>query len=138
MNDDDAKKAILARRARFIAAAVMSAGIGASCDKDPHPQPCLSVAITDAGADPRPTVCLSPPPTPCLSVAIEPDAGAAIEDGGPSDAGPSDAGPNDAGSRDAGPRPVPCLSKRPPPPPPPVPCLSPARPKVCLDVEPDR
>ena len=46
MNDDDAKKAILARRARFIAAAMVGAGIGVSCsNKDSTPQVCLSVAI---------------------------------------------------------------------------------------------
>ena len=42
MSDDDAKKIILARRARFVAAAVASVGI--ACGKTeagPAPMPCL-------------------------------------------------------------------------------------------------
>jgi hypothetical protein len=123
MNDDDAKKAILARRARFIAAAMVGAGISVSCsNKDSPPQVCLSVAIDqDAGPPPGPSVCLSPIPSPCLSVAPPqpeaPDAGATI--------------------RDAGAPPRPCLSQRPPSKPPkPQPCLSPPPPKVCLDMPP--
>jgi hypothetical protein len=87
--NDDAKKKILARRARFIAAAV--AGISISCGKDrpepclsvthvpdpdaaSTPQPCLEVTASDDGGAPQP--CLSPPPQPCLSVYNPPpDAG---------------------------------------------------------------
>jgi hypothetical protein len=53
---DDAKRAILARRAKFVAAAI--AGLGAACGKEPKGD--------DAGA----------PPGPCLSVYVAPDAGA--------------------------------------------------------------
>ncbi len=82
--DEAAKKAILARRAKFVAAAVASIGI--ACGKESAPQPCLSiepVAPADAGAEAAsvPAPCLtvapqSPPvPTACLSVAQPKDAG---------------------------------------------------------------
>ena len=91
---DDAKKAILARRAKFIAAAVASVGI--ACGKTPmsSPEPCLSIAVDHDAA-----------PMPCLSMPLRPpDAGATA----PADAG-SDA--------EAGPKPIPmpCLSVRMPP-----------------------
>jgi hypothetical protein len=97
---DDARQKILARRARFVAAAV--AGIGAlACTPNPEtpPQPCLSQPMPqnepDAGVadfeDPEPPpeadpqVCLSvqpdepqdePRPQPCLSPLPPPkDAG---------------------------------------------------------------
>lgn len=109
---DDAKAIVLARRAKFVAAAV--AGVGIACGKTETtpPQPCLSVAYVPDAA-----------PQPCLSpVAVPPDAAA--------DAGPTDAGPSDASV----PIPVPCLSvilqKDAGPAPPstktaPMPCLSP-------------
>lgn len=119
MSDDDAKRAVLARRARFVAAAM--AGIAsASCDS--CAQPCLSATPVYADA--------SPPPGPCLSIAYRPiDAGEqiAIDDAGvPGDAGnASDAG-KDAGKKvvvgPPAPPPMPCLS---PPPPPPRACLTP-------------
>jgi hypothetical protein len=66
---NDAKKLVLARRAKFMAAAI--AGIGVACGKEPKtddggaaPGPCLSVYVApDAGAPDvdRPRVCLSPP-----------------------------------------------------------------------------
>jgi hypothetical protein len=137
---DDAKRAILARRARFVAAAL--AGVSACDPKPSEPQVCLSQiyipeadadapTVADAGAriegdageePPRP--CLSPlppprdedagaaePPRPCLSVVyVPPDAGARAR-------------------RDAG------VVK--PPPPRPTVCLSPVRkPQVCLSVAP--
>jgi hypothetical protein len=72
MGDDESKKTILARRARFLAAAMTTAGITSSCcDKvtpDPclePPQVCLTVAIPEADAgeggdatSPHPHVCL--------------------------------------------------------------------------------
>jgi hypothetical protein len=123
MNDDD-KKLILARRAKFVAAAL--AGVSVACGKEPTPppaQPCLSVPMehADAGA-----------PEPCLSV-IDPDW--------ERDASPT---PVDAGAApttrlqqsDAStppPKPTPCLA--PPLPsntgtvkPPPRPCLSVVKP----------
>jgi hypothetical protein len=69
---DDAKKTILSRRARFIAAAI--AGTGIACGKDnASPQPCLEVAYEppDGGAD-----AARPPPRPCLSPALPRDASA--------------------------------------------------------------
>lgn len=108
---DDAKKVILARRARFIAATL--AGVGVACGKEPAPppQPCLSQPMT---VDAEPLPCLSPK-------LVEQDAGA-----------PDAAPPNEP---DAGSKPMPCLA-----PPPatatapgtgtvPRPCLTPVRPK---------
>lgn len=65
---DDAKKAVLARRAKFVAAAL--AGLGVACGKQKAddagagPGPCLTpVVVEDAGADvrTRPRACLSAP-----------------------------------------------------------------------------
>lgn len=76
--DGGAKKIVLARRARFIAAAV--AGLGLACGKE-KAAPCLSIAQPqDAAPLPEPTPCLSAPiphepsepdaePRPCLSIA---------------------------------------------------------------------
>lgn len=113
--DDDQdeldRAAILARRSRFVAAAVAGlagASLIAACggsvtdEGDASPQPCLSPAV-----DAAPQPCLEPPidrdaePQPCLSP-LPPDGG---DDAG--DAAASDGG--DAG--DAGPQP--CLA--PPP-----------------------
>ena len=98
MSDDDAKKIILARRARFVAAAVASVGI--ACGKTEAgsaPMPCLIVAIP-SDAEPPPSDP-GPPPMPCLSPM-------------PADAAAFDP-PADAGAADAT-IPVPCLSIRPP------------------------
>lgn len=109
--NDDSKKMILARRARFVAAAL--AGVGVACGKEQaQPQPCLSQVYVAPDAEPMP--CLSPP------VYVPPDAEATKDDAG---------GPVDAGSAepDAA-RPMPCLSPRPNPTQPPRPCLSVAPP----------
>jgi hypothetical protein len=101
MNDDEAKKAILARRARFVAAAV--AGLAACEPRSPNvPAP------TDDGGTITvpPSVCLSPPQV-CLS---------SIE--------PPQPPPRDAGAVIAPPQPTPCLSVAPNP----TPCLSPPAP----------
>ncbi len=47
-NDDDAKRIVLARRARFVAAALASASL--ACGKMATPQPCLEPMPVDAGA----------------------------------------------------------------------------------------
>lgn len=86
----DAKKEILARRARFVAAALAGAGLAAGLSQcggktdrdtgagdagsDVAPNPCLGMPQPDA--EPRP--CLEPPepdagPEPCLG-ALPPDA----------------------------------------------------------------
>lgn len=109
---DDAKRAVLARRARFVAAAM--AGIAtASCDA--CSRPCLS---------PRPT-SVDASPGPCLSVPMGPvDAGEQIAIDSGADAGDAGDAGKDA-SRAADKRPV--IG-----PPPPQPCLSPM-PRVCLE-----
>ena len=71
MSNDELKKRILSRRARFIAAALTSAGIGVApaCGGETTPQVCLTPIKPDSGldadADATPQACLSP---------IEPDA----------------------------------------------------------------
>ncbi|MBI3200518.1 MAG: hypothetical protein HYZ29_03175 [Myxococcales bacterium] len=82
MTDDDRQK-ILARRAKFVAAAVTALSVGAckpqppeaclsaqpclSVQPDPEPEPCLSMRPMPEGADagpepePEPRVCLSMP-----------------------------------------------------------------------------
>ena len=77
MSDEkDPKRAILARRAKFIAAAVASIGI--ACGKEPSPQPtvCLSATVDPDSQPPKP---LSNPdaqaPQPCLSQPMPRDAG---------------------------------------------------------------
>lgn len=99
---DDAKKLILARRARFVAAALAGMSIACGKEKSNPPEPCLSVPIQRADAEAPPGPCLAAPldwkerwdagsaadaatptttldasvPIPCLSVAIPPpDAG---------------------------------------------------------------
>jgi hypothetical protein len=73
----DAKKTILLRRARFVAAA-MAGLAGPACGKttappenqvQPPPQPCLSPMPTDAST-PAPCLTFAPPPPP------PPEAGA--------------------------------------------------------------
>ena len=88
--NDEAKRLILARRARFVAAAL--AGIAAACGgstDDTDPKPCLSIQPgdggppTDSASDAEPQPCLEPlppdasddaEPQPCLSP-LPPDAG---------------------------------------------------------------
>jgi hypothetical protein len=80
MNEED-RALLLARRARFVAAALTAAGLtAASCNKnhpEANPQPCLSVApATDAGPPQEvpPMVCLSPlPPPPPPDAALVPE-----------------------------------------------------------------
>jgi hypothetical protein len=135
MNDENAKKTILARRARFVAAAMMGVGL-ASCEGKCAPSACLKIAVSEPDAAPMP--CLSPP-------ALLPDAGVSVSggdagddaaaDAGPADAGSADAGPADAGPADAGP----ADAGRPKPPPPPRRrCLSVAhpQPQICLLIDP--
>ncbi|MBK7584349.1 MAG: hypothetical protein IPI67_29610 [Myxococcales bacterium] len=62
MSEDDAKKAILSRRARFVAAALASAGLvvstancGGDTEKDKG-----DASVGGSGGTPQP--CLSPPP----------------------------------------------------------------------------
>jgi hypothetical protein len=97
MGNDDAKRLILARRARFVAAAL--AGVAVACGgSEAEPEVCLSpLAPRDAGgdaADAQPQPCLEPTfdagkdaePQPCLSP-LPPDAGDAGDGGDASDGG---------------------------------------------------
>ncbi|MBS2014726.1 MAG: hypothetical protein JST00_17695 [Deltaproteobacteria bacterium] len=103
MSDDDPKKSdarsvILARRARFVAAAMASLGI--ACGKEQKkPEVCLSVAVLDASGEPS-----------AVDASMgEVDAGGGVDGSAP----PSDAAaPTDAGlppKLDGGPAPQPCL-----------------------------
>lgn len=131
MTDDpkkknDARSVILARRARFVAAAMASISIACGKD-DKKPEPCLSAVAIDASVEPN-----------ALADAIAPiDAGADPVDASTDATSTADASPVDAGlarPNDAGPRPClevtprPCLSVTP------RPCLTPPRP--CLKVAP--
>jgi hypothetical protein len=93
VTDDESRRIILARRARFIAAALASAGItAASCNKsnvEANPQPCLSVAPVNNDAAPPPheappeqvppQVCLSPlPPSPEDAGTVPPPSSAKL------------------------------------------------------------
>jgi hypothetical protein len=87
MGGDEARKLILARRARFVAAAF--AGVAATCGGACEPDPCLSIAMDerdlDGGNDGTPQPCLTPEvfpdsgtdaqPQPCLTPPIDFDAG---------------------------------------------------------------
>jgi len=89
---DDCKRRILARRAKFMMAAIAASGV--ACAKvDEGPQP-----TTDAAADTRPNVCLSADAEPCLGISA--------------DAEPCLEPPYDAGT-DTGPEP--CLAPPPDP-----------------------
>jgi hypothetical protein len=132
--DDEARRIILARRARFVAAALACAGIataacggetsggedspyadgGANSGAGGAPQPCLQPSAGGAenyGGMPLP--CLSPPQGGSYNYGGSPPiAGGAPGDAG-EDATPTDAAPTDAGAPeplDAGGLPVPCLS----------------------------
>lgn len=89
---DEARKIILQRRARFVAAALASVALGTACSKGravepaqclsppppqeedggPPPQPCLE---PPPQACLGPEVCLSPPPPPevCLEAPLQPN-----------------------------------------------------------------
>lgn len=88
---DDAKKIVLARRARFVAAAIAGVSVACSGGLSTTPQPCLDVT-DDSGARP------DADPQPCLGVPYDPDADR------PRDAntdGDVDADAGDAGDADA-------------------------------------
>ncbi|MEO7096524.1 MAG: hypothetical protein ABI175_24915 [Polyangiales bacterium] len=82
MTDDAARRAILARRTRFIAAALTGAGISLGACRDASPEVCLSPLPptektkggADAGTSPTgPTDAgggFDAPPVPCLSPAV--------------------------------------------------------------------
>lgn len=124
------REAILRRRARFVAAALVGLGGLAAVGCDAHPQACLDIpppGTNSSGASgpsatvgpsptptPSPTPAPTPEPMPCLSVAYDPDAGPPPM---PCLAPPPSS--QQPPVQDAGPAPTP------PPTPPPRPCLSP-------------
>jgi hypothetical protein len=154
-DDDSARKQILARRARFMAAALASVGGAvASCEKpaacleavpvnEARPRP-LTPAIESASADagsasvtPIDALDAGPPPMPCLSPMPPPHACLKVRLPTP----PDDGGTVTTPGYDAGPPPVPCLSVSVARPtsdagsPSPAPSTAPSvAPKPCLDV----
>jgi hypothetical protein len=85
----DARKRILERRARFVAAALVTAGVGgldaAACKSEPSDAPYRIKSSENPEKPERPQACLKiarpvdaePPPMPCLSQPPMPhDAGA--------------------------------------------------------------
>jgi len=124
-----ARRAVLARRTRFVAAALAGVSV-AACGKSSGPDVCLKVSPPATETAPQP--CLNVVSTPPIDPDAAPPMGA---DGGASS--PSDAGVSDANAavapakKDAGATPPPtvptvCLRVAPPPP---RPCLTPVRPK---------
>lgn len=97
----DPKSLVLARRAKFVAAALAGVtGVATACGGSTettksHPEPCLGVEC-----------CPDPPPQPCLSTVADADAEGASD---ASDAS-TDANADDA---DADATPQPCLSPLP-------------------------
>jgi hypothetical protein len=82
---DDAKKLVLARRARFVAAAL--AGMTIGCGKENAPHPCLDVPPGEDANALVPQVCLtapvpSPPPPDASSDASSDAASDAAIDAG--------------------------------------------------------
>lgn len=95
---DEARRRILERRAKFVAAALGAVAAAANCAK---PEPCLSAvanektppkpapedaSVPDVKDNVHPAACLSeaphpapdaPPPMPCLKIAMPRDAGIA-------------------------------------------------------------
>ena len=107
--EDDAKKTILARRARFIAAAMASVTMACGKTSTP-PGPCLSVAyVADGEAPPMP--CLSPigVPRPDADTSADADASADASADATANAG-ADAGKKIQPVPKPTAGPVPCLS----------------------------
>jgi hypothetical protein len=78
-DEDEDRRAILGRKAMFIASAMSGMALMDGCSRPP-PQPCLSVAPyvpADAAAAPDATAVMTPEaglpePMPCLSDSMEP------------------------------------------------------------------
>ena len=60
MGDEESKRIILARRAKFVAAALVGLNAAMCGGETSEPQPCLSVALDDGGS-----------PQPCLTPALD-------------------------------------------------------------------
>ena len=110
---DEARKRILARRARFVAAAIASLGV-ASCDK---PQPCLSVTAI-------------PPPSTSTKEAPEAVDASAPDTTAPDTATEDTLDANEAGASDAIIDVRPETTKA-------TPCLKIAPPHPCLKMAPE-
>jgi hypothetical protein len=72
MGDDDAKRIILMRRARFVAAALAGLNAAMCGGETDGPSPGQPVAVDDGGT-----------PQPCLSPIVPPDAGGSDADAAP-------------------------------------------------------
>jgi hypothetical protein len=102
VNDEEAKKTILARRATFVAAALAGVGAGTACDSRPFA--CLEPPIaTGATTSDAASTTPSTPPMPCLAYVPPP----AVPDAGADAALDAEAGAAAPHHRDAGPKP--CL-----------------------------
>lgn len=113
-DQDEARRLVLARRARFVAAALAGASIACGKETAQPPLPCLSIA-SPVDASPRPCLEVEAPPADAADggAPSPDDAGGA---GGAGDAGvPARA---DAGVHAPGP-----IAPQPGPRPPPRPCL---------------
>ncbi|MBK7394744.1 MAG: hypothetical protein IPJ34_00190 [Myxococcales bacterium] len=119
------KDTILARRARFVAAAVATFAGCADGPQDPGPSVCLTpisdtgvsdTTVVDGGADTTdtgPTVCLSPPLDSGVDTGtpdtFSTDTGPTVCLSAPLDTGLLDTGSTDAATDAADTGPVPCL-----------------------------
>jgi hypothetical protein len=137
-HDDDnaSRRAVLARRARFVAAAL--AGVSVACGKTTsNPQPCLQVVASETAPGPCLNVPMIPPHDGGVTLS-EMDASAALDGSASREAG-ADAGSTTtkkvAPPPSPGTHPKVCLKFAPPPEippgppgPRPQPCLTPKKP----------
>ena len=124
-DEEEDRRAILGRKAMFIASAMSGMALLDGCSRPP-PQPCLSMVPytpTAVAAAPDATAVMMPEggmpePMPCLSISMPEDAAVAMtpEAGMPapmpclSVARPRDAGARRDARPPGEPRPMPCLS----------------------------
>jgi hypothetical protein len=80
MGEDDRKRIVLARRAKFVAAALAGAAATTSCldsnGTGGNPQPCLSLAVEGGPPPPSPQPCLTAPNNPPPDAGPDADASA--------------------------------------------------------------
>jgi hypothetical protein len=100
-SDDEARAFILARRAKFVAAALASAGLASAACDGPGPLVCLTPPPGPSVTAPPPMVCLTPVAQPA------PDSGNAAASGG-------QAAVSAPSSSTSAPAPSVCLRVRPP------------------------
>jgi hypothetical protein len=104
------REKILARRAKFIAAAIASAG-AISCSDNTTAQVCLEPAVDASNADTRPMPCLDP----AVDTGVAKDTSVTDTSTSSDTGSATDTAPNtDTGGEDPDAAPMPCL-KMPPP-----------------------